>query len=878
VTPRATAFRRPRDGTINVGVLIEREQPLARLTALLGQAAEGAGRMVLLGGEAGVGKTSLVAEVTAAADGVTVRSGACDDIGTAAALGPLIDAFPELADLIEQAEGLDRAALYRRLRAALTEKPTLLVLEDLHWADEATLGMLRFLGRRLAGLPVLVVATFRDDEAPAGSALALLLGDLARLPEVTRMTLSRLSVDGVRRLAELAGSPLDASALHRSTEGNPFFVTEVLAAGDTQLPATVRDAVLARAARRSAAGQRVLAAAAVLGSGAPLPLLVAVSGSPAEAVDECVRAGVLIADGDDVTFRHELGRRAIEAGLAPGERAGLHAVALRELGSADADDGRLAHHAAGSGDRDAVLAHAPRAAARAARLGAHREAADLYRLALRFAAPSHPDRADLLEALSYECFLINAFEEALAAREAARELSAATGDVRALGTHLRWMARFNSFLGRRAEGEVVADQAVSTLEQVGDSHELGMAYAIRAAFGMLAADTDAAVEYGERAIVLARRIGDPEVELHALTTLGTALASRYDSAEGWAQIRRGLELALAHDAHEHIGRAYLNLTALGLQNRRYADLEKDLQDGAAYCDERDLDAFGVQILLGIGRVRSEQGRYCEADECLARARRRPHLSANNRMAIGHQAGAIAARRDGVLTDGMEEGWRLAVLSDEEQQISPVGACRAEALWIVDRRDEALATLELAWPKTVEQGNPWAVGEIAWWLAVVGAPRPAPVPVAQPYRLMLAGEWRAAAAAWEEISCPLLAAYALGRSPDLADARRAVAITGGIGATGAQQAILRDRRERGLPVPAGPRSATRGNPLQLTRRELEVLELLAEGLTNPEMARRLYLSERTVAHHVSAVLQKLGEPNRSRAVVAAVRQGIVPGPA
>src|SRR6185312_12216029 len=160
------------------------------------------------------------------------------------------------------------------------------------------------------------------------------------------------------------------------------------------------------------------------------------------------------------------------------------------------------------------------------------------------------------------------------------------------------------------------------------------------------------------------------------------------------------------------------------------------------------------------------------------------------------------------------------------------------------------------------------GEIAWWLAVVGAPRPAPVRVAEPYRLMLAGEWRAAAAAWEEIGCPLLAAYALGRSPDLADARRAVAITGGIGANGAQQAILRDRRERGLPVPAGPRSATRGNPLQLTRRELEVLELLAEGLTNPEMARRLYLSERTVAHHVSAVLQKLGEPNRSRAVVAA----------
>jgi len=695
---------------------------------------------------------------------------------------------------------------------------------------------------------------------------------------VTRMAVSRLSVDGVRRLTELAGSPLDADELHRSTEGNPFFVTEVLAAGGTELPATVRDAVLARAARRSAAGRRVLAAAAVLGTGVSLKLLVAVSGSPAAAVDECVRAGVLVGDGNDLTFRHELGKRAIEAGLAPGERAGLHAVALRELSVVDADDGLLAHHAAGSGDRDAVLTHAPRAAARAARLGAHREAADLYRLALRFAAPSHPDRAALLEALSYECYLINAFEEALAAREAAREISAATGDVRALGTHLRWMARFNSFLGRRADGEVLADEAVATLEADGDSRELGMAYANRAAFAMLAAETDIAVDYADRAIALARRIGDAEVEIHALNTIGTALVNRYDSPEGWAQMRRGLELALAHEAHEHIGRAYLNLTALGLQNRRYAQLEIDLREGAAYCDERDLDAFGIQILLGLGRVRSEQGRYCEADECLARARRRPHLSANNRMAIGHQTGALVARREGIICADLEEGWQLALRSGEEQQISPVGACRAEALWIAGRPDEARATLELAWPKTLGQGNPWAVGEIAWWLAVVGAPRPAAVPVSEPYRLMLAGEWRAAAAAWEEIGCPLLAAYALGRSPDLADARRAVAITGGIGANGAQQAILRDRRERGLPVPAGPRSATRGNPLQLTRRELEVLELLAEGLTNPEMARRLYLSERTVAHHVSAVLQKLGEPNRSRAVVAAVRQGIVPGPA
>jgi DNA-binding NarL/FixJ family response regulator len=141
--------------------------------------------------------------------------------------------------------------------------------------------------------------------------------------------------------------------------------------------------------------------------------------------------------------------------------------------------------------------------------------------------------------------------------------------------------------------------------------------------------------------------------------------------------------------------------------------------------------------------------------------------------------------------------------------------------------------------------------------------------------MLDGDWRAAAEAWHGRGRALWAVYALGRSTCVTDARRAVSIGEACGAQAAVRAVVRDRRAAGLPVPPRPRSATRGNPLQLTRRELEVLGLLADGLTNPQIASRLYLSERTVAHHVSAVLQKLGQPNRSAAVATAVRRGIVP---
>src|SRR4051794_4157265 len=503
---------------------------------------------------------------------MTVRRGGCDSLGPAAALGPFIDAVPELTEGIEQASEVDRLRLFRRLRTALGATPTLLVVEDVHWADEATLDLLRFLGRRLADLPLLAVVTFRDDEVRPDSPLTAVLGDLATAPGVSRSSLVPLSVDGVRRLAEAAGSPLDPVALHAGTEGNPFYVTEVLAAGGADLPATVRDAVLARAAQLSSDAARVLAAAAVLGQGAGLQLLVAVSGAPAAAVDECVRAGVLVADGDGWAFRHELARRAVEQTLTPATRTELHGRALLALRTAGVtDDRRLAHHAAGNGDRDAVLAHAPRAAARSARLGAHREAADLYRLALAFPGDDVGERARLYEALSYECYLTGRPEESLAARTSALELSQEAGNRRAVGTDQRWLSRLSWFLGRNADADRYGALAVDTLEGVDDGHELGMAYSNQAQLRMLTGDVEGTLAWGARALALARRTGDVGVEVHALNTAGAAMEMPVDPPEGGEMPRRSLEIAMRHDLHEHVARAYTNLGTASVANRRYVE-------------------------------------------------------------------------------------------------------------------------------------------------------------------------------------------------------------------------------------------------------------------------------------------------------------------
>src|SRR6266704_1793733 len=308
-------------------VLIERSGFVASLEGLLREALDGSGRLVFLGGEAGVGKTTLAAALADAAagadasagadaaaragaaggdaDSLAVRRGSCDNVTTAEALGPILDALPELIAAVDDEAGVSRLRLFRNVRGALSGSPMLLLLEDVHWADEATLDILRYLGRRLAGVRLMILATFRSEEVSRDHPLTVVMGDLAGLSGVVRMQLPPLTATGVRQLLDAAGSALDADAIFQRTGGNPFYLTEVLAAGAEQVPATVRDAVLARVARLSQAG----------------------------------------------------------------------------------------------GDSAAVLRHAPLAAARAARLGAHREAAEQFRLALQHHEPPDRQRAALLERL-----------------------------------------------------------------------------------------------------------------------------------------------------------------------------------------------------------------------------------------------------------------------------------------------------------------------------------------------------------------------------------------------------------------------------------------------------------------------------------------------
>ncbi len=864
----------------NERVLLERDASMAALDELLAAVAEtgGPGRLVFLGGQAGVGKTTLLGEFGARlTQPIAVRRGNADNITTPAALGVWVEAVPELGEGFRGSATAHRPDLLRHLRSALAPGPAVVVLEDVHWADRASLELLTFVGRRLRDLPALIIATYRSDEVTGRHPLAVVMGDLATAPGVSRMSLEPLSIDGVGQLVRAAGSPVDAGDLFRSTGGNPFYVTEVIAAGGSGLPASVRDAVSARTSRLSAPAAEILTAAAVLGQRVDVTTLVAVSGQTDAAVDECVLSGVLVGDGEGLAFRHEIARVAVEEALLPGLRRDLHARALTTLrGQGSTDDRRLAYHAAGAGDRESTLVHAERAAAQAARRGAHREAAAQYRIALRACPASAEIRPQLLESLSYECYVTDQLTDAIAARQQAMELRELSGDQVAVGTAQRWLSRLSWYLGRGQDSERYAGAAVATLEQVEESPALAMAYSNISQLRMLNDDVDGAVTWGQRAIELARRVDDVEAEIHALNNVGTALGFRPDDVDGRRNLVRSLDLSLAIDASEHAARAYTNLGWRELRNRSFAEADRALRAGIAYCQERDLDSWSLYMSATLARSLAEQGQLVEArhwaDDVLAHA----HLSPVTAIVALVAAAQVAARRGAPAGHRLEEATTIALDTGESQRLVPVAAATAEVAWLEGRTEDIAGALALVRADGRESHTPWDVGELSWWASRGGISYPTTVPAEHPFRLMIDEAWTEAAELWEQLGSLWWAAVSRAHAPDLESARVGASDLERMGAVAVRDRILRDRRARGLPVPRGPRGPARATPIDghLSAREMDVLRLLVDGLTDAEIAEQLVLSPRTVGHHVSSLLHKLDEPTRARAVVAAVRRGLV----
>src|ERR1700676_3062410 len=295
--------------------LLERERCLSDLAKWLHAAAERGGCIALVAGEAGIGKTTLVQEFSKQQSETRVLWGACDALLTPRPLAPLHDIARQTKGVLLTAvnSGANRDEIFTAALDELEREKALVVFEDMHWADEATLDLLKYLGRRIHRTHSLLTVTYRDDEVGPRHPLRSVMGDLPRA-SVRRMSLPPLSATAVERLARRAGR--SSEGLHSATGGSPLFVTEALAAGADCVPATVRDAVLARAARLSSAARDIAELVCVVPGKTEPWLLEQTVGPDNAGIEGCLSIGMVRSEDGSIAYRHELARRAFEDSLS----------------------------------------------------------------------------------------------------------------------------------------------------------------------------------------------------------------------------------------------------------------------------------------------------------------------------------------------------------------------------------------------------------------------------------------------------------------------------------------------------------------------------------------------------------------------------------
>ncbi|AZO01238.1 helix-turn-helix transcriptional regulator [Mesorhizobium sp. M9A.F.Ca.ET.002.03.1.2] len=861
--------------------LLERQTQLKQLDGLLAEAAGGRGRVVALAGEAGAGKTALVeAFVGRVGQGARILRSACEDLSVPDPLGPLYDLARDaqwaLPQAIDQRQG-QKLPLFSDALEIFEAKagPSLLVIEDLHWADDATLDFVRFLGRRIVNTHILLLLTARTDRSEGQMRVRRALGEIPASSAV-RIEVPLLSEAAVLSLAEMAGR--DGDAIYRATAGNAFYVTELLSAENGTLPpASVRDAVLARAERLSAGARSMLDAVSVFPRRADGWALQGLCGvASAGQLAECVSNGLLDDLGDGYAFRHEIARRAIEMTLTNSQRRQFNQRALTALlEKGDVSTGRLVHHAVEAHNLQMVRELAPVAAREASRVGAHRDAAGYYEAALR-QVDSLPEeeRAALYEKYAFECHLIGRIDAAIEAQDHARRLHQAEGNKTSEGDCLRWLSRFAYLLGDRKAADMFGEQAVTLLENVPPGPELAMAYSNLAQLAMLAERLDDTLLLGDKAVALAERLDQPDIVCHALNNVGSA-EQWLDLATGRQHLARSLEVALEQNFQEHAARAFTNSACVEMNQLDFAQARSFLERGINYCIENDLVTWRDYMRGVLAQLLLRQGEWEQAaSEAL-------DVIANDQATMLVRYPALVAlaklrmrRGDPAAEPLFAEMARFLERGEELQRLSPYAALMAERAWLGQGdKDEALALIDLA-----ESLSPTRAvfGELACWRQLLTADSgPGDTAgMAAPHRLLLAGDWRAAAALWADMNALFEQGLALVRG-DEAALRLALSIFEEFEARPVAFKVREIMRQSGVGhIARGPRQTTRANQAGLTLRQMEVLQLIERGFSNKRIAEHLTISPKTVDHHVSAVLGKLDAVSRGEATAAARDSGLL----
>lgn len=852
-------------------MLIEREPQLSALASLVKDVDEAGGRVVLVRGEAGIGKSALVDEfMSRVRETAHILFGACDDLLTPQTLGAFWDVAREEPAIADALRDDDRRQLQVVLFDLLSRslRPTILVIEDTQWADEATLDVVKFLGRRIGRANGLMILIYRDSELDDNHPLRQVIGDLPP-SSVVRMSLERLSADAVAVM--VGDAALSVEEVLEQTDGNPLYVTEFLTLPSDEIPASIQEMVVARAARLTPEAQRLLDLVSVIPGETERPVVAALVAFDIAVLAECERAGLLRASGHAISFVHELQRRAIEASLRPMRRRQLNKQVLTGLGP-EADASRLVHHAREAGDVPTLIRFAPVAARAAVAAGSGREAVAHFRLLDPYLADMSPEiSASILRDWARQEFYLHD-ANAMALVDRAVDAYRACSDDLELGRTLALSARVNMQQLCTDKALENAREAVAILEC--DPTGADFAYAL----GVLAyvtwfahEDVPHSLEIADRALAVAAASGDATAKIRALTAKGNIEYS-VGVEDGMDLLETARTLAAETGNHDAEVRALSNMTAMACDFRHMTlahDLARRALETAARYEMRFIEAetraMYAEVLLWLGRWNEVEN---VATDALG-----SHPTAET--IAWRVLGTMQTRRGRTeARTALERMWSLAERAGTLTILDPAAGAVAEYMWLTGDLDPVwLARLDEILALGIQVGNPWPSGAFVLWMWKLGRLDSVPEGTLDMYGWIVNGDLDPAIGFWSDRGVPYEQALALmhGTTTQQLEALR---IAEDLGADALARRIRTQLAADGHAPPRGKARSTREHVAGLTARQAEVLDLLCSGLTNAQIADTLFLSPRTVESHVAAILLKLDVRNREMAVAVARELGLL----
>jgi DNA-binding CsgD family transcriptional regulator len=836
------------------------------------------GHTIFVSGEAGIGKTSLVKTFCKELkDKCTIYQGICDALFTPRPLSPVYDILLQMRNGVpgNTSDITDRTAFFTSVfhELKMQKEASVVIFEDIHWADEATLDFIKFLTRRITQLHCLFILTYRDNEIHAHHPLRNVLGQLN--PEsFTRLQLPPLSKEAVEKMAAEKG--YNGEDVYKISGGNPFYVNEILASYSPGIPDNIRDSIVSVYNLLDEKTKSVWNILSVFPAGLEAHHLEKLVPSYGPAIQNCIKFKILIHDNERLFFKHELYRRTIETSLSPLIRVELNKhilVTFREIFEREGKIEQLIHHAKNANDYDAVIYYAPDAGRKAASIGAHIEASRLFLTAIEYYQGHDEDLLiQFYESYAYECYLTNQLKEAIIYIGKSLNLWKKKNNTEKMGDNMRFLSRLWWWDGNRKKAENFGEEAIEVLEKQPTSRAKAMAYSNMSHLKMLSDQPAECIFWGEKAIKMAKEAGDQEILSHALNNVGD-IQVRIPSSQqkGIQLLQQSLEIALKNSYHEHVARAYTNLAHNGMLIKDY-ELAKDAwETGIQYCEERDLDSWTVYMLSGKAKLNLETGKWDEAFIIATNLIKNETLPTVVKIGALTVLATIRMRRgDTDVLPLLNEAKEKAFETMELQRIIPVLVALLEFEWITGESAIDKETIDSTISMVEKMGNIYENSEFAFWMLKA---RKQSIPLTEFYEGYDMNN-QAAATIWEKAGCRYQQAFALFAGNDNAK-REAIAMIHELGAHAVFEKMKFEMRSSGIKsIPRGVRKTTQSNPALLTDRELDVLKLLQEGLQNKEIAARLFISAKTVDHHISSILYKLEVKSRTKAVHEATRLGIL----